>query len=428
MFAMKQSIRTIQTPPVAKIIIPGSKSQTNRALLLAALAEGTSELQDILISQDTCAFITALQELGIAIQLNPATQSCMIKGGGGQFPNNTGRIFCEDAGTVARFLLAMCATSPGTYQFDGSEQLRKRPITQLIKILRAQGAKISDDHLPFSLTSMHRLKGGNILVEASETGQFVSALLMAAPFSQSATVIAAENLVSEPYVKMTISMMAEFGVMVRQLHHSRFAIPVPQKYTARKYRIEPDLSTASYFFAAAAVTGGEVTIQPLALQTSKQGDAAFLSVLQKMGCEIKESNTGLTVKGPTALQGINVDMRHFSDTMMTLAAIAPFAKTPTTITNIHHARLKESNRISVMREELEKLAVRVEEGADWLRIYPCIPQAGMIDSHGDHRIAMAFAIMGLRVANIEIEGAECVTKTCPEFFSLWNNLYLPGSA
>jgi 3-phosphoshikimate 1-carboxyvinyltransferase len=218
-------------------------------------------------------------------------------------------------------------------------------------------------------------------------------------------------------------MMADFGVLVRRIHSGRFTVPIPQRYHARDYRIEPDFSTASYFFAAAAVTGGRVTIQSVNRKASRQGDVEFLTVLEKMGCHVDESAAGLTVQGPADLQGVSVDMRHYSDTFMTLAALAPFAKTPTSITNIGHARKKESDRIAVMRTELQKLHVKVEEGQDWLRIYPSDPQPATIDSHNDHRIAMAFAIIGLRVAGIHILDAECVSKTCPDFFQMWETLY-----
>lgn len=216
--------------------------------------------------------------------------------------------------------------------------------------------------------------------------------------------------------------MREFGVMVHRMHQERFSVPVPQRYVAQQYVIEPDLSTASYFFAAAAITNGAVTIQSLDLKKSKQGDAKFLDVLIKMGCHVREDADGLTVQGAKELRGVNVDMSDFSDTFMTLAAIAPFAVTPTTITNIGHTRLQESNRIAVMRENLEKLNVRVEEGHDWLRIHPSQPRGGIIDPHQDHRIAMAFAVLGLKVAGVEIQDAECVAKTCPEFFELLGSL------
>jgi 3-phosphoshikimate 1-carboxyvinyltransferase len=423
---MKQSIRTIKLPIHADIIIPGSKSMTNRALLLAALADGISEISGVLLSDDTLAFITALQQLGIVVQLNEEDQTCVVGGGNGAFPKKEASIWCNSAGTVARFLVAACAAMPGKYSFDATPQLRNRPIEPLLRALSAQGALIKstndDQKMPLVIKGIDNLVGGEIEIDGSETGQFTSALLMVAPFAKVPVEIKSQDIVNRPFVDMTCALMAEFGVLVRRMPQARFLIPVPQRYRAINYKIEPDLSTASYFFAAAAVTGGQVTIQAFDRENSKQGDVKFLLILEKMGCEVIESESGFTVKGPSELQGVSVDMRDFSDTFMTLAAIAPFANSPTTITNIGHTRLQESNRINATREGLEKLQVKVEEGADWIRIYPSQPQGAVIESYNDHRIAMAFSIVGLRVPGVEIEGAECVSKTCPTFFSLLGKL------
>lgn len=423
---MMQPIRAATAPVHATVLVPGSKSMTNRALLLAALAEGVSELSDILISDDTLTFLKALRDLGIMIQLDASTRSCIVAGAGGQFPRKKASVWCNDAATAARFLLPVCAASHGSYQFDGSEQLRQRPLAELLKILRSQGAYVVPEEsteMPFTLIGTERLRGGDIEIESSETGQFVSAMLMVAPFANKPFLIQTKDAVSQPYIEMTCQMMKDFGVMVKRLHAGRFNVPVPQRYHARDYTIEPDFSTASYFFAAAAVTGGTLTIQPVNRHASKQADAEFISILEKMGCEVIENSHGLTVKGPSQLNGVNVDMRNCSDVFMTLAAIAPFAKTPTAITNISHARKKESDRIAVMRSELEKLQIKVEEGKDWLKIYPSVPRPATIESHGDHRIAMAFSVLGLRVEGVEINHADCVKKTCPEFFAMWDEMY-----
>ena len=423
---MRQIIKIANHPIQAHIKIPGSKSITNRALLLAALSNGVCKISNLLLSDDTRAFIHALHELGVMIQLDESTLTCIVGGEKGEFPRKEAVIQCNSAGTAARFLLAACASSKGTYHFEASTQLQNRPIIGLIKILCSQGAKMIPAHaikMPFAMAGMDGLNGGEIEIDGSETGQFISALLMVAPFAKSPVVIKAREAVSQSYVEMTCKMMAEFGVPVARLPNSNFAIPLSKHYIARDYKVEPDLSTASYFFAAAAVTGGRVTIQSIDRKQSKQGDIAFLSILEKMGCQVFEDANGLSVLGPSELRGVSVDMRNFSDTFMTLAAIAPFATTPTSITNIGHTRLQESDRIHVMRTELEKLGVKVDEGPDWLKIYPSKPHAGVIDAHQDHRIAMAFSIMGLRVAGIEIDGAECVSKTCPSFFNLWDKLY-----
>lgn len=422
---MKQSIRVAPGSVHAQINIPGSKSITNRALLLAALADGVSEIFDVLVSDDTTTMVNALHQLGVAVQLDAEDRSCIVGGSFGSFPRKKANIWCADAGTVARFLLTACAASPGKYHFDASPTLQKRPMKSLLQVLTAQGATIIPENaegMPCLIEGTDGLQGGKVLIDSSETSQFVSALLMTAPYAQSQLTIETKHAVSFPYIEMTCQMMAEFGVMVRRLHKGCFSVPIPQRYQAREYRVEPDLSTASYFFAAAAVTNGEITIQAVDRKQSKQGDIAFLTILEKMGCKVIEHPNGLTVKGAKQLHGVSVDMRNFSDTFMTLAAIAPFANSPTTITNIGHTRLQESDRIAAMRQELEKINVRVEEGPDWIRIYPSSPMGGIIDAHRDHRIAMAFSVMGLCVDGIVIEGAECVAKTCPGFFELWESL------
>lgn len=412
-------------PVQAVIHMPGSKSITNRALLLSAFAHGVSEISEILLSDDTLTCIEALRQLGVAISVDTATRSCIVAGCQGVFPQKKATIWCQDAGTVMRFLLAACAVSPGEFYFSGSPQLMKRPLQQLIISLRQLGAEflpISATSLPLTIKGNAALQGGRIDIDGSMSSQFISALLMIAPLMRTPLTLQIKNVVSSPFIDMTCTMMAEFGVLVRRLTSNRYVVPVPQQYVARQYVVEPDFSLAANFFAAAAMTAGTVTIQAIQIAKSKQGDIKFLLILRKMGCHVIEGNDGLTVKGPTELQGINVDMNDCSDTFMALAAIAPFAKTPTTITNIGHTRLQESNRIHAMCLELKKLNIQVEEGQDWLRIYPSQPMSATVYSHGDHRIAMALAIIGLRI-NVLIEEAECVKKTCPEFFVLWEKLY-----
>jgi len=428
-FFMRKVIQIAGYPIQACIEITGSKSITNRALLLAALSNGVCKISNLLLSDDTRAFAGALHELGVMIQLDESSLTGVVNGENGKFPRKEAVIQCNSAGTAARFLLAACASSKGRYHFSASAQLQNRPMLGLIKILCDQGARINPVNaikIPFAIEGIDGLNGGEIAIDGSETGQFISALLMVAPFAKSPVVIKAGEVVSHSYVEMTCKMMAEFGVPVMHLANSSFAIPQSKHYIARDYKVEPDLSTASYFFAAAAVTGGRVTIQSIDRKQSKQGDVAFLTILEKMGCQVFENENGLSVLGPAKLHGVSVDMRNFSDTFMTLAAIAPFATTPTLITNIGHTRLQESDRIHVMRTQLEKLGVKVDEGSDWLKIYPSNPHAGVIDAHQDHRIAMAFSIMGLRVAGVAIDGAECVSKTCPSFFELWDKLYHQG--
>ncbi len=424
---MKQALQPVVGPIQAKIHVPGSKSISNRALLLAALASGVSEINNIQVSDDIRAFVKALTDLGISIQLDEEARKAVVGGCSGQFLNKHCVVWCGESGSLARFLLAACAGLSGAYYFDGAPSLRKRPMASLLQILTGQGLTCipnDSERLPFTMISPNGLRGGKIFVDGSKTGQVVSALLMIAPFAKSPITLHVEKLVSRSYVGLTCSVMAEFGVHVEVLNEFEFTVSQPQHYVPRDYQVEPDLSTASYFFAAAAVTGGEVTMQAIRRPEIRQGDVAFLSMLEKMGCVIEEGSAGLTVKGPRRLQGLEVSLKDCPDLLMTLAAIAPFAKSPTLITDIGHARFKESDRLQAMRMGLEVLGVRVEEGDTWLKIYPSEPHGGTINAYSDHRIAMAFAVMSLLVPNIVIEGAECVSKSCPEFFQLWKNLSL----
>lgn len=414
---MQQAIQTLTSSFATKVTISGSKSITNRALLLAALAQGKSFLQNVLFADDTMAMIIALRSLGIKIEINIQEKTCLIEGCGGEFPNKNAKIFCNDAGTVARFIIPVCASMYGSYFFDGATRLRQRPLTPLLNILQTQGSIIDAMTMPLHLKA-DGLTGGEINIPGNQTSQFVSGLLLAAPFAKNTMHIVTKDMVSAPYVKMTCAMMKTFGVEVEK-NNGNFVVNNQQQYQACNYNIETDISTASYFLAAAAITQSRITL-PNIQETSLQADIEFITTLKEMGCEIYFDNNSLSLQGPIQLQGIDVCMRDFSDTFMTLAAIAPFANTPTTITGIRHTRLQESNRIAAMQDCLTKLKIKTESGEDWLRIYPGKPLGAHLSSHHDHRIAMACAVIGLRVPNLVIENAECVTKTCPEFFMLFN--------
>lgn len=418
---MRQSIPAVSSPITADINIPGSKSITNRALLLASMANGVSMLKDILLSDDTRVFIAALRQLGVEIHLDEAAASCQVNGKGNLKPQIPARIWCQQAGTAARFLLPVCAASEGEFYFDADTQLRNRPLSPLLSVLRAQGAEIFPDTMPFTVTGKNTLPGGEIFLSGKQSSQFVSAMLIAAPLFKNSVTLKTNDLVSAPYVMMTCRMMADFGVTVLPLV-GEYQVVAPQTYLSCDYVVEPDLSTASYFFAAAAVTGGKVSMQRVDRENTLQADAAFLNVLEQMGCKVAESSKRLTVQGPKTLNGISVDMKDFSDTFMTLAAIACFADSPTMITNIAHTRLQESDRIAAMCANLQKLKIKVESGKDWIKIFPGVPEAGVLDSFQDHRIAMSFAVLGLRVPGVEIEDAQCVSKTCPDFFNIWEKM------
>ncbi len=244
---------------------------------------------------------------------------------------------------------------------------------------------------------------------------------MSAPLGRAPLELTVDGLVSRPYVDMTLAMMAQFGVESERRGHAHFRV-APAAYQGRDYAVEPDASTASYFFAAAAVTGGRVKVLGLHREAGLQGDVRFLDALASMGCSVRDEKDGVVVAGPGTPAGLSVDMSDISDTFMTLAAVAPFASSPVTITGIANVRLKESDRITAMEGNLRRLGVKTASGPDFLRVYPGTPTGGRIDPHGDHRIAMAFAVLGLRARGVVVEDAACVRKTCPDFFELWSAL------
>ena len=411
----------------AAVEVPGSKSVSNRALLLAALARGESTVSNILLSDDTTVFVDALKTLGFQLESDFGRRLCRIVGGGGVLPAASGEIWCGSAGTAARFLLAaVAAAGRGEYRFDATAQMRSRPIGPLVNSLTAQGVVVTTSvggSFPISVKT-GGLAGGHLhLSDGDQSSQYLSAVLMAAPFARQPVEVETTLSVSRPYADMTVRMMSDFGVQVDRTDYSRFVVPAPVQYQGRDYVIEADASTASYFFAAAALSGGTVRVATISRRHSLQGDVRFLDILEAMGCTVVEGADGVAVTGPRELRGVTVDMSDISDTVMTLAAIAPFASTPTTIENIGHIRLKESDRVTAVAANLERIGIRAEVGDNFLRIHPGRPRGATIDSYGDHRIAMSFSLIGLVVPGIGISDPECVTKTCPEFYDLLGNLY-----
>ena len=424
-----KSVRWIQPavgPVCALVPVPGSKSITNRLLLLAALARGTSRISGILRSDDTDFFANALVDLGFRLTLNDDGSECVIEGSAGRIPVESARVWCGSAGTASRFLAAAVAAGSGSYVLDATPQMRRRPMTPLIDALTAQGAHIRVPPEVDALMSIETngLTGGLLTLGGTRvSSQYLSALLMAAPMAKTPLEIQTAVPVSRPYIDMTCGLMAQFGVQVDQEGYERFRIPAPTCYQGGDHVIEPDASTASYFFAAAAVTGGTVTVENLTRSHSVQGDVRFLDILEKMGCNVSSDSRSTTVTGPTRLNGVTVDMSQISDTVMTLACIAPYADSPTTIENIGHIRVKESDRISALADGLSRMGVKFDETESSLTIHPSAPKGAVIDSYDDHRIAMAFAIAGLVTPDVGIQGADCVVKTCPQFFDLLGLLY-----
>ncbi|WP_414516128.1 3-phosphoshikimate 1-carboxyvinyltransferase [Nostoc sp. PCC 9305] len=414
------AIPALNRPVDATVEIPGSKSLTNRALLVAALAQGDSILENALFSEDSEYFAKCVEQLGIPITLNPQLAQIQVAGRGGEIPAKQADLFVGLAGTAARFISALVALGNGEYRLDGVPRMRERPMGDLLTVLQMGGATINFEgnsgFMPYTVYS-RQFAGGNFRVKANQTSQQLSALLMIAPYAQQDTIIEVEGtLVSQSYIKMTCRLMADFGVEVIQIGDNQFQIKAGQRYQARHYTVEPDASNASYFFAAAAVTGGRVRVKHLTKQ-SCQGDILWLNVLEQMGCQIKDGDDYTEVTGPKQLQGIDIDMNDISDLVQTLGAIAPFASSPITIRNVEHIRYKETDRIKAVVTELRRLGVEVEEFADRLKIQPGPITPAAIETYHDHRMAMAFAVTGLKVPGIVIKDPGCTAKTFPDYFT-----------
>lgn len=404
-------VEPLTSPPDAVVRVPGSKSLTNRALVCAALADGTSTITGALVADDTDAMIVALSELGITIEAE-ATM-LQVEGAGGRVPDGPAELHARLSGTTSRFLAPLLAAGAGPYRLDGSEPLRARPMGPMIEALRTLGTAVVEEgepgHLPITISGAAR--GGRVELAGHVSSQFLSGLLLAGPlFPDGVAVHLTTPLVSLPYVELTRSVMRAFGATVDA------TTVEPGRYVATAYAVEPDASAASYFFAAAAITGGRVTVEGLG-RDALQGDVAFVDVLERMGAEVFRDDTSTTVRGTGSLRGITVDLADHSDTAQTLAAVAVFAEGPTTITGIGFIRGKETDRIAETVANLRRCGIDATEDPDGMTIRPGTPTAAAIQTHDDHRMAMGFALLGLRVPGIDILDPLCVTKTYPQFFA-----------
>jgi len=417
-------INPITHPLNATVRVPGSKSLTNRALLIAALANGTTRITNALFSDDSKYFAKALQTLGFDIQLDEANHEMTVTGLGGKIPAKKAEIFIGNAGTAARFLSAFLTLGNGEYILDGEPRMRERPIGDLIDALHQLGVEMeATNNCPPVEIFAKGLPGGKTKIAGNISSQFLSALLMVAPYAHSPIEIElTTELNSKPYVGMTIATMQDFGVEIERNAYSQFTIH-PASYSPLSiYSIESDASAASYLFATPAICGGTVLVENIS-RKSKQGDIAFLDVLKQMGCEIKEGENFIEVASASSLQGVDIDMRDIPDTAQTLAVVAPFASSPTRIRGIASARVKETDRVSATCTELKRLGVRVDEHEDGMTIYPCETfQPANIQTYNDHRMAMAFSLIGLRVDGVTIENPSCVSKTFPNYFEVLETL------
>lgn len=451
---MSSSLRItpIRHPLDTSVRVPGSKSLTNRALLIAALADGTTRLTNALFSDDSRYFAGALQTLGFDVQLDEANREMTVVGGGGKIPASHAELFIGNAGTAARFLSALLALGHGEYILDGDARMRERPIGDLVDSLTQLGAVI--EPLTVSRPSFacppvkiiaNGLRGGKTEIAGDISSQFLSALLMVAPYARTPVeIVLTTELNSKPYVDMTLSIMQDFGIRVQRDGCRSFSVPTANYREApprnqlpisnlhtqitnlqlpiTTYPIESDASAASYFFAAPAICGGIVRVENIS-RRSVQGDIGFLDVLQNMGCVVTESGDSISVRRAAPLVGVDVDMRDIPDAALTLAAVAPFAESPTRIRGIASARVKESDRVHAACVELARLGVQVEEHADGMTIHPCKKfQPARIQTYNDHRVAMAFSLVGLRVDGVTIENPSCVSKTFPDFFDVLGGL------
>jgi 3-phosphoshikimate 1-carboxyvinyltransferase len=421
-FPEELEVTPLERPPDATIRVPGSKSVTNRALVIAALAEGHSRILNPLFSDDSFWLMNALVRLGIDVSADGERGEIYVSGQSGEIYASGVDLFVGNAGTVARFLPPVLALGRGPYTVDGVPRMRERPVEDLVDAMRQLGAAVEyvGEVAKFPLTIKGGgIPGGEARVSVSKSSQFISGLLMASPYAETTVTLHPEGRKEWPYVGITVALMRAFGVEVVEAN-GRFIV-TPAMYSSREYEVEPDASGASYFMAAAAVTGGRVSIPGLG-SSSPQGDLRFAGVLHDMGCRVEITPDFIEVQGPDYLQGVEVDMNAFSDTMITLSAIAPFATTPTTIKNVAHTRLQETDRLSAVATELSRLGIKTQITPSSIRIIPDQVQSGVVRTYGDHRIAMAFAVTGLVASGIRIENPGCVTKTFPGFFGALESL------
>lgn len=401
------------------ITIPGSKSLTNRALIISALANGKSKVSGILKSDDSYWCLDSLKRLGIHTDIE--NETAFIEGKGGKWESSS--LYIGAAGTIARFLPGVLAVSgEGKWEIVASESMSKRPISQLINALKELGAEIdylSDEGYYPLLIKGKALLGGEIKLSGNISSQFISGLLIAAPyFKEAITVNISEHIVQHSYVLLTLELMKKFGANVRYDNNLTKIIVYPSMYIPQDVNLEADVSTACYFLALAAVTNGRIRIDNLNYDT-KQPDIKMIDVLEQMGCKVTKGSSFIELEGVKQLKGgLEISMREMSDQTLTLAAIAPFADGPITIKDVEHIRHHESNRISVICDSISKLGIKVEEFRDGLKVYPGIPKPTLLNTHDDHRVAMSLALIGSRVEGIQINDPGCVSKTCPQYFNM----------
>lgn len=432
------NVKKIKKPLDICVEVPGSKSITNRALLLAAMSDGEVLLKGVQFSEDSYNFIKALKKLGFKTDVDIDAKSVKIIGMNGLIPAHEASIYVGSAGTAARFLTAFTAMGSGTYTLDASEQMKKRPMRELLEVLENLGAKFKwlgeEYNFPMEVTGIRKkIEDDNFFVadrtvslNIDRSSQFLSALLMTAP---SVFTFLTINLTgsrdARSYVEITEQMMKQFGHKgVERLGADSYRV-LSGHYHVNEYQIEPDVSAACYFYAMAAVTGGTAIVKYIR-KDSMQGDMKFISVLENMGCYTEWTSDGeLKLYAPKngKLKGIDINMSNFSDQALTLAAIAPFADSPVTIRGVAHIRGQESDRIAVIVNELLRMGIKCDELDDGVVIYPGMPSPATVQTYNDHRVAMAFTVTGMAAEGISIDNPLCCKKTFAQYFDVVESLY-----
>ncbi|MCA9835420.1 MAG: 3-phosphoshikimate 1-carboxyvinyltransferase [Trueperaceae bacterium] len=427
MLSYPDALTVSPKPPLNKdLAVPGSKSLTNRAFVVAALADGVSTLRGGLIAEDSEVMIAALKNLGFTLDIS--ADSYTVHGQGGKIPAPKANLDLRLSGTSIRFLTAMVALGQGTYILDGNERMRERPIQDLLTSLEHLGVKTGtqfETGCPPVIVEATGLEGGETSIAGDRSSQYLSALLMAAPYAKSVvTINVTGELQSKPFIDMTLKLMKDFGVEVARDGYATFTIK-PAVYRALDYLVEGDAMAAGYFWAAAALTGGRIKVTNIGSE-SIQGDKRLANVLEHMGCQVNWTATTCEVIGPEAgkLRGGMFDLNDMPDQAQTLAVLGLFADSPVRINNVWNMRIKETDRLAAVHTELKKFGAEVEEGHDYLIIHPLKTYAGKVevDTYGDHRMAMAFALAGLRLPGVTIKDPSCVAKTFPEFFDVLESL------
>ena len=404
-----------------RVRVPGSKSITNRALLLAMLSDGSCTLTGALFGDDSRYLLRCMETLGFEMEVVEKERRICIRGLAGEISKREADLYVGSAGTAARFLTALLGLKKGCWHLDASEQMRRRPMKPLLDSLQRLGADVryegEEGHFPFTLLSGGK-ENGYISVNIGSSSQFLSALLIAAGSRGEKLDIRAEGSHGMSYIDMTLRMMEQFGVSVTK-ENGIYRVAGGEGYLHREYAIEPDVSAACYFYAMAALLGLECLVEGVYFH-SMQGDLEFLRILEKMGATLWEEADGIRLKGPEggALRAVRADMHACSDQAITLAALAPFADGPVEICGIGHIRHQESDRLHAMATELTRLGIACQEGEDSIRICPGTPTPGQIETYDDHRMAMGFSLIGLRAEGILIQNPLCCRKTFENYFQV----------